>query len=137
VEAQVISPSETEVSSKANRRRFTAKYKAQILAEADACTKKGELGALLRREGLYSSHIASWRAARAQRGDEGLAPQKRGPKARSATEVANAKRIVELEREVRDARRWKARAERAEGLVELQKKVSQILGIELPEDDKQ
>ena len=134
MEAQVISLSETEVSSKATRRRFTAKYKAQVLAEADACTKKGELGALLRREGLYSSHLASWRAARAQHGDEGLTPQKRGPKARSASEVANNKRIVELERE---ARRWKARAERAEGLVELQKKVSEILGIKLPEDDQQ
>jgi len=134
VEAQVISLSETEVSSKATRRRFTAKYKAQILAEADVCAKKGELGALLRREGLYSSHLASWRAARSQHGDEGLTPQKRGPKARSASEVANNKRIVELERE---ARRWKTRAERAEGLVELQKEVSEILGIKLPEDDQQ
>lgn len=122
---------ETEVSSKARRRRFTAKYKAQILAEADACSKKGELGALLRREGLYSSHLAAWRAALVKHGEKGLTPQPRGPKPRSLAEVAGDKRLADLERE---ARRWRARAERAEALVEIQKKVSEILGIKLPDE---
>ena len=133
MEAQVISLLETEVSSKATRRRFTAKYKARILAEADACTKKGELGALLRREGLYSSHLASWRSARAQHGDEGLKPQRRGPKPRSASEIATDKRVIQLERELRRAT---ARAERAEGLVALQKKVAELLGMPLAESDE-
>ena len=71
---------ETEVVAQARRRRFTAEYKRRVLQEADACTKPGEVGALLRREGLYSSHLSVWRAAR-QRGERaGLTPRARGPK---------------------------------------------------------
>ena len=117
------------MSPKATRRRFTAAYKQRILDEADACTKKGELGALLRREGLYSSHLAAWRAARLQDGAKGLAPKKRGPAARPRV-GPEAKRVVELERELR---RMTARAERAEGLVDLQKKVAELLGLPLAE----
>ena len=66
---------EVEVWAKAGRRRFTAEYKRRVLQEADACTKPGELGALLWREGLYSSHLSGWRAAR-QRGElAGLTPR--------------------------------------------------------------
>ena len=71
-----------EVPEKARRRRFNAEFKQRILREADACTKAGELGALLRREGLYSSHLAAWRAAVRDRGQKGLDPQKRGPQPR-------------------------------------------------------
>ena len=115
---------------KAERRRFTAEYKRKILEEAERCTRSGEVGALLRREGLYSSHLAVWRRARARGELTGLAPRKRGPKPRPVD--PNAKRVVDLEREVR---RLRARAERAEALVEVQKKVSELLGIELPERD--
>ena len=122
---------EVEVTGKAERRRFSAEYKRKILKEADACNRPGELGSLLRREGLYSSNLTSWRAARDRGEITGLAPQKRGPKA----EVRDArdKRIAELERETK---KWKARAERAEALVDLQKKVSEILGITLPESEE-
>ncbi len=73
---------EVEVLAKAGRRRFTAEYKRRVLQEAAACTKPGELGALLRREGLYSSHLSAWRAAR-QRGElAGLTPRARGAKPR-------------------------------------------------------
>jgi transposase-like protein len=118
---------EVEVVAKAERRRFSAEYKRRILREADACSQPGELSALLRREGLYSSHLSTWRAAR-ERGElAGLSPRKRGPKARSKD--PRDKRITQLEREVL---RLRARAERAEALIEVQKKVSELLGIELP-----
>ena len=115
---------EVEVSSKAKRRVFTAKYKAKILREADACAgKHGAVGALLRREGLYSSHLTSWR----KEAEAGLEAKKRGPKAKVD---ARDRRIAQLERQLR---RSTERAERAEALVELQKKVSQLMGIALPE----
>src|SRR2546428_6239555 len=72
---------ETEVAAKAQRRRFTAEYKRRIVREADRCTKPGELGALLRREGLYSSHLTTWRAARDPGELEGVSPKKRRPRA--------------------------------------------------------
>lgn len=118
---------EVEVLAKAERRRFTAEYKRRVLQEADACSKPGELGALLRREGLYSSHLAAWRAARARGELSGLTVRKRGPKGKPPH--PDAKRILQLEREVR---RLRARAERAEALIELQKKVAALLGNELP-----
>lgn len=123
---------ETEVSEKARRRRFTAEFKERILREAAACKESGEIGALLRREGLYSSHLTVWRQ-QAERGKRAaLAPKKRGPQAKPVDE--RDRRIAELERQVAKLGR---RAERAEALVEIQKKVSQILGIALPtEDDK-
>src|SRR5574341_229622 len=70
-----------EVVVKAQRRRFTAEYKHRILQEADACTHPGEIGALLRREGLYSSHLNTWRQQRARGEWQGLTPAKRGRKA--------------------------------------------------------
>jgi transposase-like protein len=117
----------TEVSDKAKRRRFSAKYKLRVLREAAACTKPGEVGALLRREGLYSSHLTSWRK-QAERGElAGLTPRKRGPKPKPVD--PRDKRIAQLERENRKLNR---RAERAEALVEVQKKLSELLGIALP-----
>ena len=117
----------TEVKPKATRRRFTAEYKREILAEADACTKPGELGALLRREGLYSSHLSSWRDQRARGELQGLTPKTRGPK--SAARNPLDKRVRELERA--NAKLLK-RAERAEALIEVQKKLSELWGVELP-----
>jgi len=104
------------VVARAQRRRFTAEYKRRIVREADRCTHAGEIGALLRREGLYSSHLTSWRAARDRGELAGLAPKPRGPKA--SPPDPRDKRIAEQEREIM---RWKQRAERAEALVELQK----------------
>lgn len=119
----------TEVVPKARRRTFSADYKRRILAEADACTEHGALGKLLRREGLYSSHLIDWRAAR-ERGelDVAAAPVKRGPAPKVIDE--RDQKIAELEREVN---RLRARAERAEGLVDVQKKLAELLGRPLPE----
>ena len=113
---------DTEVLAKPARRRFTLEYKRKIVREADGCKTPGAVGALLRREGLYSSHLAVWRAAR-ERGELAGAPKKRGPvppavDPRDKTITAQAREIV----------RWKHRAERAEALVELQKNVAALLG---------
>ena len=114
---------EVEVVAKAERRRFTAEYKRRIVREAERCTKAGEIGALLRREGLYSSHLTTWRAARDRGELEGLSPKKRGPKVTPAD--PRDQRIAEQER---DIARWQKRAERAEAFVEVQKKVAALLG---------
>jgi transposase-like protein len=121
---------EVEVAEKPERRRFSVEYKRRVLKEADGCVRPGELGALLRREGLYSSHLSTWRAARERGEIAGLAAKRRGPGLKATD--GRDRRIVELEREVR---RWQARAERAEALVELQKKVSQLLGVPLTESE--
>lgn len=120
----------TEVRPKASRRRFTAEYKRAILVEADACRKPGEVGALLRREGLYSSHLRTWREQRSRGELAGLAPKKRGPK--PAARHPASKRVQELERECAKLRK---RAERAEALVEVQKKLSELWGMTLPMPD--
>jgi transposase len=122
---------ETEVTAKARRRRFTAAEKLRILREADGCTKSGELGALLRREGLYSSHLATWRAARKNGELAGLTPRARGPKAKPVD--PRDKKLVEQAREIA---RLQARLDRAEGLIELQKKVAQLLGTPLANDEQ-
>ena len=121
---------EVEVLEKPQRRRFSLEYKRRIVREADRCRKPGEVGALLRREGLYSSHLSSWRAARDRGELGGSGTRKRGPEPKVPD--ASAKRIAKLEQENRKLRK---RAERAEGLVEVQKRLSELLGIELPPND--
>ena len=114
---------EVKVEAKPQRRRFTAKYKISILEQADACTEPGELSALLRREGLYSSYLSAWREAREQGQLEALSPKKRGRKPKRVDprdkEIAQLKKQLAVEI---------ARRKRAEGLVELQKKVAALLG---------
>ncbi len=118
---------EVEVVAKATRRRFAAEYKLKILREAETCTQPGAIGALLRREGLYSSNLTTWREQR-ERGElAGLTPKKRGPAPQAKNPLAA--KVAALEREVT---RQQARAERAEALVELQKKVAELLGTPLP-----
>jgi transposase InsO family protein len=102
-----------------------------VLAEADACTEPGELGALLRRYGLYSSHLTTWRHQRDAGELAGLAPRRRGRKVRPKNELAGE--VARLERELRKAM---ARAERAEGLVAVQKKLAELLGEELPSEEE-
>jgi transposase-like protein len=113
---------ETEVVAKPSRRRFTLEYRRKIVREADGRKALGAVGALLRREGLYSSHLAAWRAAR-ERGELAGAPKKRGPSPRAVD--ARDKTITAQAREIA---RLKHRAERAEALVELQKNVAALLG---------
>ncbi len=125
MEGEESSSSEVEVMAKAVRRRYTVEYKLRILREAEVSSGRGELGALLRREGLYSSNLTAWRKQREQGELEGLS-RKRGPAPKPRNFLADRVRTLE-----RENARLKARAERAEGLVEIQKKVSEILGIEL------
>jgi transposase-like protein len=116
---------EVEVVAKAERRRFTVEYKRKIVWEADGCKTSGAVGALLRREGLYSSYLTAWRAAR-DRGELAGPAKKRGPVTQPPD--PRDKKITELERETA---RWRKRAERAEALVEVQKKVAALLGTPL------
>ena len=106
----------------ATRRRFSAKYKLRILAEAEKAAP-GELGALLRREGLYSSHLSKWRKQRDDGALAGLTPRKRGRKPRPVD--PQARRIAQLEKE---NERLQRKLEQAETIIEVQKKLSQLLG---------
>ena len=109
-----------QVVPKAERRKFGAEYKLRILAEADECTERGAIGALLRREGLYSSHLDKWRKQRERGAFEGLGGQKRGRKPDpQAAEIARLQRENE---------RLRARLERAEHIIDVQKKLAQLLG---------
>lgn len=127
-DVQIAVVPDPEVSAKPQRRVFTAKYKLRVLREADACNEPGEIGALLRREGLYWSHLSNWRQAREAGELEALTPRKRGRKATAKSGEA----FVALERENERLRR---RLERAEKLLEIQKKVSELLGIPLTNED--
>jgi len=112
-------PPDPEVRARHARRRFTTAYKLEMLRKAEACTRHGELGALLRKEGLYSSHLITWRQQR----ERGLTPKKRGPKA-----VPVDPRLKKLEQE---NRRLTTRLQKAEALLDFQKKVAALLQIPL------
>ena len=124
MDAQVTGVAEdVQVAAKPRRRTYTAEYKRRILKEADACTTAGAVGALLRREGLYSSHLVVWRRARGHGELAALAPKKRG---RKPTPVdARDRKIAELERQLAT---MTGRAERAEALVDAQKNLAALLG---------
>ncbi len=118
-----------EVRPRAKHRHFTAEYKKRILDEADACTEPSQVGALLRREGLYSSLLSKWRQQQAAGALEGLQPKKRGPKPDPQAQ--------ELARLQRENQRLQERLHKAELIIEVQKKVSLLLGVPLetpPED---
>jgi transposase-like protein len=110
----------TEVVAKAKRRQHSAEYKLRILQELDACSGKGEIGAVLRREGLYSSLVSKWREQCEKGSLNGLSGQKRGPKV-----DPNAAELVRLQRE---NKRLKEQLERAELIIEVQKKVARLMG---------
>lgn len=119
-----------EVPAQARRRTFTAAFKLKILREVDARQAAGEeIGSVLRREGLYSSAISEWRAAR-ERGElEGLEPQKRGPKPEPDRDGR-----AEVDRLRRENERLQKRLEQAELIIEVQKKVSRLLGLDVKSD---
>lgn len=119
----------TEVVVKAKRKRFTAVEKLRILREVDACQGSGEVGALLRREGIYSSYLTTWHRQR-ERGElDGLSPHKRGPKPNPEA--------IELAKLRRENARLQDRLERAEFIIDFQKKVAQMFGktLETPDLD--
>jgi len=117
------SRADIEVSEKTVRRRFTADYKQRILTEADACTEPGQIGALLRREGLYSSHLSKWRKQREEAILQGLSksrgrkPEERNPMADECARLQQ--KIQQLE----------TRLAQAQTIIEVQKKLSQLLGL--------
>ncbi len=116
---RVVEAPDPEVVPKAKRRRFNAEYKLRILREADACSKPGEIGALLRREGLYSSLLSDWRRQRDDGALARLSGQKRGRKP-----TPEARRVAELERE---NGRLRHRLGQAETIIAVQKKLAQLL----------
>ena len=110
-----------EVLAKAKRRQFTADYKRRILAQADSAKESGAIGALLRREGLYSSHLTHWRQQR----DRGLAPRQRGPKSQRDPLFEEVRKLKQENGHLTQ------RLARAVLIIDVQKKVSSLLGIPL------
>ena len=117
-------PPDPEVPEKKPRRRFTAGYKLRILKEYEACTLPGEIGALLRREGLYYSNINTWLRQRDEGVLHGLSPRKRGRKPKKVNPLA--REVARLERE---NKKLAEKLQQAETIIDVQKKISEILGI--------
>ena len=132
-EPLIMSPPDPEVPETKVRRKVTAKYKLQVLKEADACTEPGQLGALLRREGLYSSNLTTWRRQRDEGLLDALSPKKRGRKEKERNPLAP--KVAELERE---NERLRKKLRKAEIIIDVQKKISEVLGIsqEPTEDER-
>jgi len=132
-ESLIVSPPDPEVPEKKARRKFTAKYKLQILQEADACTEPSQLGAFLRRKGLYSSNLSTWRRQREEGLLDALSPKKRGRKQKEKNPLTQ--KVADLERE---NERLKRKLKKAETIIDVQKKISEILGIsqEPTEDER-
>lgn len=124
---KVMTP-EIEVLETVKRRTFSNAYKLSVLEQADRCTEPGDLGKLLRCEGLYSSHLAAWRAQRHDGSLEALG-RKRGPKAKVTPEQRD---IEKLQRENERLRR---KLEQAERIIDIQKKLSEILEVPLQQPD--
>jgi transposase-like protein len=114
-----------EVKPPVQRRHFSEAEKRRILDEADACTERGEIGALVRREGIYSSYLSRWRRARDRGELGGSKAKKRGPKTDASQEQAQENERLRQENE-----RLRARLRQAEMIIEVQKKLSQMLGLE-------
>jgi len=113
-----------EVDPRPRRRNFTAAYKAAILAECDAVTEPGEIGAILRREGLYSSHLVDWRRRRTAGGLSGLTPKKTGRPPKDPSDRAAEK---ELERLRRENAKLQEKLRRSEIIIAAQKKLAEVL----------
>jgi len=121
-----VKPPNPEVSQIAKRRRFSADYKLNILRQADACSEMGEVSALLRREGLYASHLSVWRRQRDAGSLQALKPKTRGRKPAQKNPLAD-----ENARQQREIKRLQLRLKKAEIIIDVQKKVSEMLGITL------
>ena len=119
-------PPDPEVAERPVRRTFTAEFKRRVVEEAEACREAGDVGALLRRHGLYSSHLVAWRRQWKAGALAGLAPRKRGRQAPATNPLAAT--VAKLERE---KARLEQRLTQAETIIEFQKKVSELLGIPL------
>jgi transposase len=125
---RALAPPDPEVPEKARRRKFSAEYKLRVLRLADSCTDPGSLGRLLRKEGLYASNLTTWRRQRDQGILQGLKPAKRGRKPSEPNPL-----MPELEQLRKENARLAKRLKQAELIIDVQKKVAQMLGIETPE----
>ena len=127
-----FAPPDPEVTGRKPRRKFTAKYKLRMLKKADVCTESGQLGALLRQEGLYSSNLTTWRKQK----DEGLliamSPKKRGRKPQPKNPLG-----LEVARLQKENQRLKSKLKQAELIIDAQKKISEILGIAQNHDENE
>jgi transposase-like protein len=119
-----------EVKGRVQRRRFSAEYKLKIVREAATCREAGQIGALLRREGLYASMLADWRRQFEHGGEQALKSRKRGPKAKEKHPLADT--VAQLER---DKRKLERRLAEANAVIDFQKKVHELLGIPLRRPD--
>jgi transposase-like protein len=126
-----VAVSDPEVQEKKPRRKFTAKYKLLILNEVDACTEIGQVGALLRREGLYSSNLTNWRRQREQGLLDVMSPKKRGRKKVERNPLAR-----EVARLQHENKQLKDKLKKAQTIIEVQKKVSEILGISQDQEEE-
>jgi len=127
----VKTESDPEVRESKPRRKFTAKYKLEILKRADACTEPGQIGALLRGEGLFSSNLTTWRRQREQGLLDAMSPKKRGRKKQEINPLS-----VEVVRLQKENERLKGQLKQAQTIIEVQKKVSEILGIPQDHDER-
>ena len=130
--ASIAPPPNPEVAATAKRRQFSPSERRRILAAADRCSKNGEVGALLRREGIYSSHLTTWRKQREATERAGLEPKKRGRKADPA--IAEARRVAELTRE---NERLRHKLAQAHTIIDVQKKLCTLLGLPTAEGSEE
>jgi transposase len=130
-EAAAVVHADPEVVAKAKRRRFTADYKQQILTKADAAAEHGGIGALLRREGLYSSHLGKWRRERAASIRQGLEPRKRGPKSKRNPLAEENQKLQRANDRLTEQLR------KAEIVIDVQKKVGTLLGWPIPDPEQE
>lgn len=130
--SSIAAPSSPEVAATAKRRQFSSSQRHRILTAADRCSKPGEIGALLRREGIYSSQLATWRKRREAAEHAALAPQKRGRKADPG--IAEARHVAELTRENERLRR---KLVTAHTIIDVQKKLCTLLGLPTAEDPEE
>jgi len=131
VQAAAVVHPDPEVVARAKRRRFTADYKQQILAKADAAAEHGGIGALLRREGLYSSHLGKWRRERAASIRQGLEPRKRGPKSKRNPLADENQKLQRANERLTDQLR------KAEMIIDVQTKGGALLGWPIPEPERE
>jgi transposase len=131
INAEVVARPDPEVVARAKRRRFTGKYKQEILSKADAAAESGTIGAMLRREGLYSSHLTKWRRERKAGVLHGLEPKRRGPKSKRDP-VSDENQQLR-----RDNQRLTERLRKAEIIIDVQKKVGALLGWPIPDPEQE
>jgi transposase-like protein len=128
IRSEALSPTagvpDPEVNGKPRRRTFTAQFKVKILKETQACRKPGDVGALLRREGLYSSHLTHWRREYEQGVLKGLGPKKRGRKPLGRSPLVS--QVAKLQKE---NEKLQKRLRQAEAIIEIQKKACELLGV--------